>query len=198
MHLPLRRIFDDKRRLVIPVLAGLALNVVLFAGVVYPLGVRVRSMEARAADGCAAAAGRRTRGCRGSRCCARTRSHRHRVEGLLQGRPPVKSRTSAAGHVPAADAARRAAQSGAVAPQHGSHTGERFVAGASADLDALKGDYEDIRRFIYQVETGSDFIVIDSIALRQGEEAGSPLTLSARVVDVLPSGARWTVSAGAS
>ena len=47
MHLPLRRIFDDKRRLVIPVLAGLALNLVLFAGVVYPLGVRVRSMEAR-------------------------------------------------------------------------------------------------------------------------------------------------------
>ena len=51
MHLPLRRVFDDKRRLVIPVLAGLALNVVLFAGVVYPLGARVRSMEARAASG---------------------------------------------------------------------------------------------------------------------------------------------------
>ena len=29
MHLPLRRIFEDKRRLVIPVLAGLALNAVL-------------------------------------------------------------------------------------------------------------------------------------------------------------------------
>src|ERR671913_1646672 len=48
MHLPLRRVFDDKRRLVVPVLAGLALNVVLLAAVVYPLGVRVRSMEARA------------------------------------------------------------------------------------------------------------------------------------------------------
>ena len=47
MHLPLSRIFEDKRRLVIPVLAGIALNVVLFAGVVYPLGVRVRSMESR-------------------------------------------------------------------------------------------------------------------------------------------------------
>ena len=42
----------------------------------------------------------------------------------------------------------------------------------------LRGNYEDIRRFIYQVETGSDFIVIDSIALQQGEEAGSPLTLA--------------------
>jgi Tfp pilus assembly protein PilO len=42
----------------------------------------------------------------------------------------------------------------------------------------LRGNYEDIRRFIYQVETGSDFIVIDSIALQQGEEAGAPLTLA--------------------
>jgi hypothetical protein len=42
----------------------------------------------------------------------------------------------------------------------------------------LRGNYEDIRRFIHQVENGTDFIVIDSIALRQGEEAGAPLTLA--------------------
>ena len=42
----------------------------------------------------------------------------------------------------------------------------------------LQGDYEDIRRFIYQVESGSDFIVIDSISLQQGVEAGAPLTLA--------------------
>jgi hypothetical protein len=42
----------------------------------------------------------------------------------------------------------------------------------------LEGNYDDIRRFIYHVETGSDFIVIDSIALRQGEDVGSPLTLA--------------------
>ena len=42
----------------------------------------------------------------------------------------------------------------------------------------LRGNYEDIRRFIHQVENGTDFIVIDSIALQQGEEAGAPLTLA--------------------
>ncbi|RPI54633.1 MAG: hypothetical protein EHM55_10245, partial [Acidobacteria bacterium] len=42
---------------------------------------------------------------------------------------------------------------------------------------SLQGDYDDIRRFIYHVESGTDFIVIDSVALRQGAEAGSPLTL---------------------
>ena len=48
MRPPLKRIFQEKRRLVIPVLAGLALNVLLYVGVVYPLSVRVRGTEARA------------------------------------------------------------------------------------------------------------------------------------------------------
>ncbi len=42
---------------------------------------------------------------------------------------------------------------------------------------SLRGNCDDIRRFIYQVESGTDFIVIDSVALRQGLEPGSPLTL---------------------
>jgi Tfp pilus assembly protein PilO len=42
----------------------------------------------------------------------------------------------------------------------------------------LQGDYDDIRRFIHHVESGTDFIVIDSISLRQGTEADSPLTLA--------------------
>ena len=48
MPLPVRRVFEEKRRMVVPVIAGLALNVVLFAGVVYPLDARVRSTERRA------------------------------------------------------------------------------------------------------------------------------------------------------
>jgi len=42
---------------------------------------------------------------------------------------------------------------------------------------SLRGDYDDIRHFIYDLESGTDFIVIDSVTLRQGVEAGSPLTL---------------------
>ena len=45
--IPFKRAFDEKRRLVIPVAAGLALNVILYVGVVYPLGVRVRTAEQR-------------------------------------------------------------------------------------------------------------------------------------------------------
>ena len=61
----------------------------------------------------------------------------------------------------------------------------------------LRGNYEDIRRFIHQVENGTDFIVIDSIALQQGERPARP-NAGALVVDVLPRGGRWTVTGGVS
>jgi hypothetical protein len=43
---------------------------------------------------------------------------------------------------------------------------------------ALEGNYENIRQFIYQLESGSDFVVIDSVALAQDVDPGSPLTLT--------------------
>src|SRR5207237_89053 len=46
--IPLKRAFDEKRRLVIPVAAGLAINLLLFIGVVYPMRATVRNAEQRA------------------------------------------------------------------------------------------------------------------------------------------------------
>ena len=42
---------------------------------------------------------------------------------------------------------------------------------------ALAGDWEDIRQFIYDIETGPDFMVIDNVALAEGENANAPLSL---------------------
>jgi Tfp pilus assembly protein PilO len=177
MHLPLRRIFDDKRRLLIPVLAGLALNVVLFAGVVYPLNVRVRSMEARAQTAA-------------QQLQAAVREDAE-ARGVAQGRDRTDTALKAfyKDVLPSSHAQARQAtflRLTQLAEQHNLEqsrrstdpTPERESSLARLQISMqLKGDYEDIRRFIYQVETGSDFIVIDSIALQQGEEAGSPLTL---------------------
>ncbi len=35
----------------------------------------------------------------------------------------------------------------------------------------LQGDYRDIRQFIYQLETASDFVIIDDLTLSEGPEA---------------------------
>ena len=46
---------------------------------------------------------------------------------------------------------------------------------------SLEGDWDDIRQLIYQIETGPDFIVIDNVALAQGESANAPLSLSLEI-----------------
>lgn len=177
MRLPLRRVFDDKRRLMIPVLAGLALNVILFAGVVYPLRARVRSVEGRAqasAQGLQAA----------EREAAEAR-------GITEGRDRTDTALKAfyKDILPSSHAAARQAtflRLTQLAEQHNLEQSRRSIdpkqerESTLAHLTiamTLAGNYEDIRRFIYQVETGNDFIVIDSISLQQGEEAGAPLRL---------------------
>ena len=42
---------------------------------------------------------------------------------------------------------------------------------------ALEGDWDDIRQLIYEIETGPDFIVIDNVALAEGEDSAAPLAL---------------------
>jgi Tfp pilus assembly protein PilO len=178
MSRPLKRIFDDKRRLVIPVVAGLALNVVLFVGVVYPLRARTQTMEVRAE-----AANLDLQAAERDAADAR---------GLIQGRDRTDTALKAfyGDILPSSHAEARQAtflRLTQLAEQHDLEQSRRSTdpkqdRGSSlARLQismTLKGNYENIRRFIHQVETGDDFIVIDSIALQQGEEAGAPLTLA--------------------
>ena len=178
MHLPLRRIFDEKRRLVIPLLAGIALNVVLLAGVVYPLGARVRSTEARAdaADQQLPAAALDDADARG------ITEARDRTDTALRA---FYKDVLPSSHAQARQATfLRLTQ---LAEQHNLEQSRRSIdpkqnrESSLARLQismTLQGNYEDIRRFIHQVESGGDFIVIDSISLQQGAEAGAPLTLA--------------------
>jgi Tfp pilus assembly protein PilO len=178
MHLPLRRVFDEKRRLMIPVFGGLVLNVVLFTGVVYPLRARVRSTEARAeaASQQLQAAEREDAGAR----------------DIAQGRDRTDLALKAfyKDILPSTHAEARQVtflRLTQLAEQHNLDPSRRSIdpkqerGSTLARLQSsmtLQGNYDDIRRFIYQAESGSDFIVIDSISLRQGEETGAPLTLA--------------------
>jgi Tfp pilus assembly protein PilO len=42
----------------------------------------------------------------------------------------------------------------------------------------LKGEYESVRQFVRDIESASEFIVIDNVALAAGTEPGSPLLLT--------------------
>ena len=42
----------------------------------------------------------------------------------------------------------------------------------------LSGSYDDIRGFIYALETAPEFVVIDNIVLAEGTDTNAPLSLS--------------------
>jgi Tfp pilus assembly protein PilO len=177
MRLPIRRIFEEKRRITIPVLAGLVLNVVLYAGVVFPLAARARSAESQA------------------QAAALELAKAQREDAAARGVAQGRDRTDAAlktfykDVLPSTFAQARGAtflRLAQLADQHNLAQSQRQT-DIEVEKDStlahmrirmtLRGEYDDIRRFIYQVESGTDFIVIDSVALRQGDEPGAPLTL---------------------
>jgi Tfp pilus assembly protein PilO len=178
MSLPVKRIFEETRRLVIPVLGGLALNVILYAGVVYPLGVRERTTEQR------------------EEAAARELLIAEREDAAARGVVEGRDRTDAALKtfyqevLPASLARARQSTYLRLAQLADRHSLRQARRSFEPDTDpqstlsrlritmSLQGEYEDIRRFIYDVETGTDFVVIDSVALAQGAEPGSPLTLT--------------------
>ena len=176
--IPVRRAFDEKRRLVIPVAAGLALNVLLFAGVVYPLEVSVRGAEQRAqvaASGLAAA-----------------QWEDQSARGLVQGKTRTDSDLQSFYRdvLPTSLASARSItylRLEQLAEQHHLHSASRSADPEASPKGALRrvritmmleGNYDDVRRFIYELETGTDFIVIDSVTLTQPGEAGAPLALA--------------------
>lgn len=57
---------------------------------------------------------------------------------------------------------------------------------ASAELS---GRYEDIRKFLYALETAKDFVIVDSVVLAEGEEQSSPLDLTLNVSTYFKAGA---------
>lgn len=179
MKVSFQRIFEENRRLAIAVAAGFALNVLLYAGVVYPLSAREHSSEEREAAA--------------ARELAAAQRQDTDARNLVQGR----DRTDAAlksfyKDVLPANLARarnitylRLAQ---LAEEHNLTPGRRAFEepdknreGALSRLKStmlLEGEYDDIRRFIYQVESNPDFIVIDSVSIAQASGQGAPLTLT--------------------
>jgi Tfp pilus assembly protein PilO len=190
MQLPIKRIFQEKRRLLIPALSGLALNLVLLAGVVYPLHLRVRTTEQRAQ-----AAARELQAAERDEAAARgVAEGRSRTEAALKAfyKDVLPSNLAQARDVLLLHLAQLAEQ----------HNLERSRRDFDQETDregaltrmfismSLQGDYDDIRQFIYQVESSTDFITIDSISLRQGSQPGAPLTLDLVLSTYYQSGPR--------
>jgi hypothetical protein len=180
-----KRVALEKRSIVLPLAVALVANIVVYAFIVYPLGVRSTGSAERAA---AAAANRQ----------AATREEAA-ARALVTGKAKADEELAAFYDkvLPADQAAARRMmftpifalarktdvlfQQSHFDPQEKSKDSrDKDPEGTSSDLSrltirvVLQGDYRNIRSFIYQLESAPDFVIIDGVTLIEGSSNNEP------------------------
>jgi hypothetical protein len=175
---PVGRVIAEHRRWLIPVGLVLAINVVVLIGAVLPLRQSVVNGEARAE----ASAKALREAMADLKDAEATRDGQTQASAdldkfyasVLPGNMTAARRIT---HIKLAQLAR----SHGVDFQSGASTPETLRDSTLERLHvnyALSGDWDDIRQLIYEIETGSDFVVIDNVALAEGQQNAPPsLTL---------------------
>jgi hypothetical protein len=174
-----KRIAVEKRSAVIPLTIAILANVAVYALVVYPLAAKSAGAADRAA---AAAASLRAAG----RDYAAARA-------LVTGKSRAEQALSTFYDKvlpPDLTAARRltyAALPALARKTNVKYEQSRYEAEPARGKDArvarlkihvaLQGEYENLRRFIYELESAPEFVIIDDVMLSQSE-AGKPLLLT--------------------
>jgi Tfp pilus assembly protein PilO len=174
---PLARVLRDHRRWVFPLTLVLAINAGVLIFVVLPLTQAVRLSESRAQTASQAMAA----------AAADLKAAEAQRDGQVQAssdldrfyRQVLPVDVSAARRITNLKLAQLARKHN-VQFQRSSANPEES---RGSDLERLKvsyefsGDYDDVRQLIYDIETAPDFIVIDNMALGEGQDAQAPLSL---------------------
>jgi Tfp pilus assembly protein PilO len=173
----LSRVFQEKRPVIVPLLAGLAINLLGYLFVVQPLAAR----SANVADRAMAAAN-------SLRVAEREQATAH---DLVSGKARADEELNAFYQkVLPADltAARRMTYSSlpALARRTNVRYDTRRFDTPDPDKDdrlarlqirmVVQGQYENLRRFIFELESAPEFVIIDDVTLTEGSE-GDDLTL---------------------
>jgi hypothetical protein len=188
-----KRVLREKRGLLLPLGIALLINLLVYAFVVYPLGVK----SATAVDRASVAAGVRQAAERDMAAAT----------ALVAGKTSADQELATFYQevLPAnLDAARRLTY--AKLPTLARKANVKFEERRS-DFDqqrqknsrlgrlqtriVLEGDYESLRQLLYELETTPEFLIVDDVALGQSDSA-KPLTLSLEVSTYYRVGANGT------
>ena len=188
-----QRVLREKRGLVLPLGIALLINILVYAFVVYPLGVRSATAVDRAANAAA----------------VREAAEREMAAAtaLVEGKTSADQELATFYQevLPAnLDAARRLTY--ARLPALARKANVKFEERRS-DFDqqrqknsrlgrlqtriVLEGDYESLRQLLYELETTPEFLIVDDVALGQSEST-KPLTLALEVSTYYRVGANGT------
>jgi Tfp pilus assembly protein PilO len=174
----LRRVAREHRRAIIPIGAALALNVLVYAFVVYPLAQRVANVEQRDAAA--------------ERALTLARQDFAQASGTLTGKDRASTELATfydevlpqdlagARRLTYLRLAQLARESNLDLERRSSEPlVERGSTLTRLRIEmVLSGSYADMRDFIYQLETAPEFVVIDDVELAEGATGGDSLVIS--------------------
>jgi Tfp pilus assembly protein PilO len=174
----LQRIFHERRNVIVPLLTMAVLNVAIYVLAVYPLSLRVSTNEQRRQF-----AERQLR--------AAERDYAAATAMLTsKARADVELRKFYADVLPGDLAGARRITYARLAQlaRDADLEYERRSYEPNASYDGslqkvkitmvLEGEYRNVRRFIHDLETAPEFVVIEDVALAEGTDESAPLTLT--------------------
>lgn len=174
----LKRIFVEKRLIVLPILIALAVNAAVYAGVVYPLASSAAGGEQRAADAAARLkAAERDQASAAAAVAGKARAEKDLARFYKEILPTDLGSAGRLMYLQLAQLARECNLRYSRRMLDAEPLRESTLDVVRMTM-TLEGSYEDLRRFIHRIETGAPFIVIDNVALGQGREPNGPLALT--------------------
>jgi Tfp pilus assembly protein PilO len=176
----IRRVVREHRRVVVPLAVALAVNVVLYAAVVYPLAQRVANIEQRdrTAEEQLAAAQREHAQAAGT-LTGKDRAATELTTFYTDVLPPDLSGARRLTSLRLAQLARESNLRFVHATYEPLLEKDRTLTRLKIEM-LLSGSYSDMRAFIHQLETAPEFVVIDNVELGEGQE-GSLLNVTLRL-----------------
>ena len=176
-----QRVVAEKRRYIYPLVTIIVVNVVLFLAVVYPLSARAARGEASAnAAAQALAAGRREYDSARATVTGKTTAETELEKFYTTVLPPDESAARRITFLKIEQLERKTnlrqeRRSFEVTHERGSALGKLTI------TTVLTGQYRDVRRFIYEMETAAEFLVLENVAVSQGAESDRPLNVSVKI-----------------
>ncbi len=183
-----RRVFAEKRQIIYPLIGALVLNLAVFAAVVYPLSRKVAGGQQQASNAAAALAAAR----------ADYQAARATVTGKDSADAELKKFYGAV--LPPDQSEARRITYGKIdklASAADVQTGQQvYEVKPERDSDlskwtatvVLTGEYRNIRRLIYELETAPEFLILENVALSQGLERDQGLNVVVRVATYFRAG----------
>lgn len=177
-EVPWSRVIADHRRALVPVAVVLAINIAVLVFVVLPMRQSVESGESQANESVVAL----------NAAMADLKEAEAMRDGQKQAGTDLEkfygevlpANLSVARRLTVLKLA-QLARSHDVALQRGAATTESLRDSPLERLGvnySLEGSWDDVRQFIYEIETGPDFLVIDNVGLSEGEGGNTPLALA--------------------